>query len=127
MKFIIVCKVLLLVSQSLSSQWIGFKDVTQYSCLNDYYVLTKDINNDTYPDIITANVYTRNSNSFGISLNDGTGHFYNEVIYPIRTGYTVWDFADLNKDGLTDILTSYYWDNGIRVHMGNSLESFTEG
>ena len=113
--------------QSSIAQWSGFQNITQYPGTRNYYVLMKDINNDTYPDIITANVYTSNSNSFGIRINDRTGHFLDEVIIPIRSGYTVWDFADLDKDGLSDVLTSYYWDNGIRVYMGSSFESFNEG
>lgn len=127
-KFIFICNVLLLLTyQSSNAQWSGFHNINQYPSTKNYYVLTKDINNDTYPDIITANVFTSNSSSFGVSLNDGTGHFHKELIITIRSGYTVWDFADLDKDGLTDMLTSYYWDNGIRVYMGSSLESFTEG
>lgn len=117
----------LLTYQSSNAQWSGFQNINQYPNTRNYYILTKDINNDTYPDIITANVYTSNSNSFGIRINDGTGHFHNEVLIPIRSGYTVWDFADLDKDGWTDMLTSYYWDNGIRVYMGSSFESFAEG
>lgn len=128
MKFIFICKVLLLlICQSVIAQWAGFQNSTQYPSTSNYYVLAKDLNNDNYPDIITANVFTGNSNSFGISINDGTGHFQNEVLTPIRSGYTVWDFADLDKDGLSDMLTSYYWDNGIRIYMGTSFGSFKEG
>lgn len=94
-KFIFICIVLLfLISQASIAQWSGFQNITQYPSTRKSYVLMKDINNDTYPDIITANVYTGNSNSFGIRINDGTGHFQNEVIISIRSGYTVWDFAD---------------------------------
>ncbi len=128
MKFLFICKVLLLfIYQSSIAQWMGFPNITQYPNTRNNYILTKDINNDSYPDLITANVFTGNSDSFGIHINDGTGHFHNEVLIPIRSGYTVWDFADLDKDGLTDMLTSYYWDNGMRVYMGSSFESFTEG
>lgn len=109
------------------AQWQGFQAPSRYHTDRTSYILTKDINNDTYPDIITVDVFTTNANSFGISLNDGTGHFQPETLIPIRAGYTVWDFADLNNDGLTDILTSYYWDNGIRVYNGSALLSFTEG
>lgn len=128
MKLIVFVEVLLLLTcQSAMAQWKGFQNSTAYPSTRNYYLLTQDINNDTYPDIITANVFTGNSSSFGISVNDGTGHFHNEVLIPVRPGYTVWDFADLNDDGLTDMLTSYYWDNGIRVYMGQSLEKFKEG
>lgn len=128
MKILFICKVLLLlICHSTIAQWRGFQNITRYPVTRNYYVLLEDISNDTYPDIITANVYTSNSNSFGIRINDGTGHFQNEVLIPIRAGYTVWDFADLDKDGLTDMLTTYYWDNGIRVYMGSSLGNFTEG
>ena len=128
MKFIIVCGVLLLlISQTSVAQWVGFQNITQYPGTRNYYVLARDVNHDTFPDIITANAFTSNSGSFGISINDGTGHFHKEVLIPIRSGYTVWDFADLDKDGWTDMLTSYYWDNGIRVYRGNALLSFTEG
>ena len=127
-KFIFIYNVLfLLTHQSSIAQWIGFQNITQYPSTMNYYVLTKDINNDNYPDIITANVFTSNSNSFGIRINDGTGHLLDEVIIPIRSGYTVWDFADLDKDGWTDMLSSYYWENGIRVYMGSSVNSFAEG
>jgi hypothetical protein len=128
LKVIFTINLLLLLTCHLSlAQWNGFRNITHYPCTQNYYVLIKDVNNDNFPDIITANTFTRNSSSFDISINDGTGHFHRQIEIPIRSGYTVWDFADLDGDGYTDILTSYYWDNGIRIYQGNSYESFTEG
>ena len=112
---------------SSKAQWVGFLPPSNYHSTRNYYVLLKDINNDTYPDIITANVYTNGASNFGLRLNDKTGHFKNEELIPITAGYTVWDFADLNKDGITDILTSYYWDNGLRVYLGTGVTAFSEG
>ena len=114
-------------TQLAVAKWNGFGEPFHYSTTRNYYVLLKDINNDSFPDIVTANVYTQNADNFGIRLNDKTGHFQDEILIPVISGYTVWDFADLNNDGLTDFLTSYYWDNGIRIYMGSALTSFTHG
>ncbi|HEY4789220.1 MAG TPA: VCBS repeat-containing protein [Bacteroidales bacterium] len=109
------------------NNWTGFQPPFSLSNTGGDYVILRDINNDTYPDVITAYIFTRNANNFSIHLNDGTGHFLNEALIPIGNGYMVWDMADLTNDGWADILTSYYWDNGIRLYTGQGLTTFSEG
>ena len=86
-----------------------FKDVSRQAGIiedgNGLGIAVGDFNNDGYPDIYVDNDYIRNDLLW---LNNGNGTFTNVIASAVRhQSYSSMgaDAADLNNDGLTDIIT----------------------
>lgn len=86
-----------------------FKDVSRQAGIvedgNGLGVAVGDFNNDGYPDIYVDNDYIRNDLLW---LNNGNGTFTNVIASAVRhQSYSSMgaDAADINNDGLTDIIT----------------------
>jgi hypothetical protein len=84
-------------------------------------VFLADLNNDNYPDIITAN---EDSENLSVYLNSCDGFFGDEVIYP--AGDRVWDVtaADFDGDGYIDIAHPRTFDSLVVVMFNDGTGNF---
>ena len=105
-----------------------FKDVSRQAGIiedgNGLGVAIGDFNNDGFPDIYVDNDYIRNDLLW---LNNGDGTFTNVIASAMRhQSYSSMgvDAADLNNDGLTDIITlDMQPESGVRKKMMYSFLS----
>lgn len=84
---------------------------------NPRSVDTLDVNGDTHIDIITSN---QGSNDVSVFLGDGERNF-SEVLtgpYPVGDRPTSLFMADLNKDGIPDIITANENSDDVSVLLG---------
>src|SRR5438270_13952447 len=86
-----------------------FQDVSRKASIfedgNGLCVVVSDVNGDGYPDVYVANDYIRNDLLW---LNKGDWSFFNAIGSAMRhQSYSSMgtDAADLNNDGLPDIMT----------------------
>ncbi len=88
-------------------------------------VAVSDVNNDGYPDIYVGNDFFENDYLY---VNNGDGTF-REIISqdPSKLGHTTHfsmgnDIADINNDGLTDIISLDMLPNDLRTYKTSGLE-----
>ncbi len=86
-----------------------------------------DLNNDNYPDYIVEGHDTTVGVSLVVLLNDGTGGFGTEVLYPLNGAQTVamqgiLRVADFNLDGKPDVLIPYH--QKVDVFLGDGAGGF---
>ncbi|CAF0980985.1 unnamed protein product [Rotaria sordida] len=81
-----------------------------------YYVVTTDVNGDTYLDIIVAN---KDSDKFGVFLNTGNGTFIGQVTYSTGSASQAYFVAaaDLNGDTRVDIIVANRNANNVGVFL----------
>lgn len=100
----------------------GFRPQTTFPVgTKPLYVTTADLDGDNDMDIVVTN----NTGNFGVSvlLGDGHGRFAAQTKYrtgPQPDGGTTYGVAvaDVNGDGIPDIVASNYGDNSISVLLG---------
>ncbi|MFD1873758.1 IPT/TIG domain-containing protein [Hymenobacter bucti] len=83
-----------------------------------------DINNDGWPDLVTANGY---DNTVGVLLNSGTGTFAAPATtYPTGASSRPVNVAlgDVNSDGRLDIVTANLFNYTVGVLLGQSTGGF---
>ncbi len=93
--------------------------------LNPFDVVIGDVNNDGFPDMAIAN---QGGNSVTIRLNDGRGDFPTEAPgSPIAGlgGATSVKFADVNNDGLLDLIAPRNIGNEVFVRLNSGGGNFT--
>jgi hypothetical protein len=85
-------------------------------------VVTGDFNRDGYPDIATVDA----SNLLTIYLNTGSGTFVKKAGYTVsRIDIPVkYDTADLNNDGILDIVVVKEFDPAFNIWLGNGDGTF---
>jgi hypothetical protein len=88
-------------------------------------VVVADVNNDGLPDLVSVNTSTSTSNTVGVLLGTGAGTFGAVTYYSTGTnsgpqGVTV---ADVNNDGLPDLVTANNSSNTLGVLLGKSAAS----
>jgi hypothetical protein len=71
-----------------------------------------DVNNDSKPDIIVANI---NSNNVGVLLNTGNGTFTAQTTYSTGSGPYGMAVVDVNSDSKSDIIVTNYLSNDVSV------------
>ncbi len=86
---------------------------------NPVDILTVDLDNDDYSDLITANY---NANTLTVLRNDGAGHFTQVPGSPIPSGgfrpeYLV--AADFNEDGNSDVACVHYSSSSVTIFLGD--------
>ncbi|MCK6602767.1 MAG: FG-GAP-like repeat-containing protein [Bacteroidetes bacterium] len=85
-------------------------------------VLAKDVNNDHYIDLITANY---GLNNVAVFLNNGDGTFAAKVFYATGTHPFRITSSDLNGDGYYDLITANYETaNNVSVLLNNGDGTF---
>lgn len=82
-----------------------------------------DLNDDGYSDFFVPNEITNDCRVF---LNDGTGHYHNFSVYPIRNGArpSTNESADFNMDGHIDVAVGNSTGDSITVFLGDGTGSF---
>ena len=119
-------------------QWRGFVPPQYYpfnSCVINArlgtskcpnHILTKDIDNDGDLDIILDARLYQNQSTQGpktkqasIFINQGDGTFAPEILFKKKDQYSfVSDVADVNQDGIPDLVTHHFWKNGFSLYLG---------
>ncbi len=82
-----------------------------------------DVNGDGWNDIIGASYDGRNTDGFQVILNNGSGGFLTNSLYPAgQTTFSV-ALADVNDDGTLDVLTAdnYSMEVTVRFNPGNAI------
>ena len=82
-----------------------------------YIMRVSNLNNDTRPDLIVANLLTRNVDIF---LGNGDGTFQSQIV--VSTGADAYPtdvtVGDVNNDGRLDLVVSNYLSNTVGVFLG---------
>ena len=97
---------------------------------NPQSVVIADLDNDEKPDVILVNAIGESTNgSISVLLGKGDGSFQTPVQYPTSVGTTSLTVADLNADGIPDVVvanhdTSFVTTGGINVFLGKGDGTF---
>jgi FG-GAP-like repeat len=86
-------------------------------------VAEADLNGDQRPDLLVANLRD-GSGSISVLLGRGDGTFQDQIASSVGTGGAGAVSADLNDDGLVDIVTANQFSNDISVLLGNGDGTF---
>jgi hypothetical protein len=89
-----------------------------YASLGNVAVLLADLDGDARPEILTSGNQVDQLGVFSLLANRGDGTFAAERLLPSGFGERLEDAADLNGDGIPELLASAYWSNGIAVYHG---------
>ena len=120
--------ILCLAPPFASAQTVTFLPKVDYptqglnSGMLPYTVATGDLNNDTYPDIVSVNF---NSNNISIFINNGNGTFANAVTHRVGNTPRSLVIADLNGDNHLDVAVANSGTGIVSVCFGNSNGSGT--
>lgn len=85
------------------------------------YLLTKDINLDGEPDLISVNA---KGNSLSLLYGKGDGTFHNPRNIQVAAEPTMVTAGDVNRDGIPDLLTNARGKEMVIVLLGNGDGSF---
>jgi hypothetical protein len=88
-------------------------------------VVAGDVNHDGIPDIVVASVQSENVDTF---LSNGDGTFQPPIVFVFYNGYagmTQIALADMNQDGVPDVVGIYGFGQGFQVWLGSGLGSFS--
>ncbi len=121
---LIVCNSLL--SFTLLAQWKGFTTFSAYPVSDPVNLFhTKDITGDGMADVTI--LYSASHLKMGFLTGKDNGQFYAEQTFDKEENYFLSDMADLNGDGLVDMVISSYWANGFKIFLGKGTGQFSEG
>ena len=104
--------------------WAGFASPVGYPSIADQALLVRDLDGDGAPDIIASGNQVDEQAGFSLLRNRGDGTFASAVFVPSVFGEKVEDAADLDGDGIPDLLVSNYWANGIATYRGRGALAF---
>ncbi len=82
-----------------------------------------DLNGDGWKDIVGASFDGRNTDGFQVILNNGSGGFSSNSLYPAGQATFSVALADVNNDGTIDVLTgdNYSVQVTVRLNPGNGV------
>ena len=100
-------------------------ETTQYVTAAAQAVLVRDVDGDGDADIVASGNQVDQQPAFSLFANRGDGTFEPERMVPTRFGERIEDVADLDRDGLPDLLASNYWSNGITTYLGTGSLAFS--
>jgi hypothetical protein len=87
-----------------------------------FSIASADINGDTKPDLIVANLF---DNNVGVLLNNGSGSFAPAVLYPSGgAGPRIVASGDFNGDGRADLVVANQSSNNVGVLLNNGSGGF---
>jgi hypothetical protein len=107
--------------------WGGFHDPVRYATTADQVVLVRDLDGDGAPEIVVSGNHIDELSAFSLLANRRDGTFAPERLVASSFGERLEDVADLDGDGLPDLLVSNYWSNGIAVYRGIGALGFDGG
>jgi hypothetical protein len=109
------------------SGWAGYQAPVHYASAANKVVLVRDLDGDGRPEIIVSGNHVDELGAFSIFANRGNGTFIAERLVPTAFGEELQDIADLNHDGVPDVLASNFGANGIVIHLGKGALQFDGG
>src|SRR3954447_3598843 len=109
------------------SGWAGVRAPVRYASSADRILLLRDLDGDGAPEIIASGKHVDALAAFSILSNRGDGTFRAERLLARGFGEELQDVADLNHDGIADLLSSDYWSNGIAIYLGKGALDFDAG
>ena len=92
--------------------WAGFAAPVTYPSSADQVVL---VDGD---DLLASGNQVDEQAAFSSFANRGDGTFAPEALIATRFGERLQAVADLNGDGISDLVASDYWSSGIVIHLG---------
>jgi VCBS repeat protein len=107
--------------------WAGVRAPVHYASSADRIALVRDLDGDGKPEIIVSGNHADAIGALSLFSNRGDGTFAAERLLVRGFGEELQDIADLNHDGIPDLLTSDYWSNGIVVYLGKGALDFDGG
>jgi hypothetical protein len=107
--------------------WAGVRAPVRYASSAGRIVLVRDLDGDGKPEIIASGNHVDGIGALSLFLNRGDGTFAAEQLVARGVGEELQDIADLNHDGIPDLLTSDYWSNGIVIYLGKGALDFDGG
>jgi hypothetical protein len=107
--------------------WAGVRAPVRYASSADRAVLVRDLDGDGAPEVIASGNHVDELGALSILSNRGNGTFAAERLLTRGFGETLQDIADLNHDGLPDLLLSDFWSNGIVIYLGKGALQFDQG
>lgn len=99
----------------------------RYPVAADEVVLVADLDRDGALDVLTSGNQVDELSTFSVLRNLGNGSFENEQQIQSSFGERLEDVADLNGDGIADLVVSNYWQNGIAMYRGLGSLRFSSG
>jgi FG-GAP-like repeat len=109
---------------------LSFQSPTQIvtNVARNEQVAVADLNGDGIPDVVTTNYTATVFNSYtdvGVAVMLGNGNgTYAQQVYPVGTKPTAVALADLNGDGILDMVVSSKYNGDVVVLMGNGNGTF---
>jgi hypothetical protein len=107
--------------------WPGVRAPVRYASSAHRIVLVRDLDGDGKPEIIVSGNHVDGIGALSLFSNRGDGTFAAEQLVARGIGEELQDIADLNHDGIPDLLTSDYWSNGIVIYLGKGSLEFDGG
>ena len=104
-----------------------FLPPVRYAATADELLLVADLDGDGASEILTSGNQVDQRDVFSLFHNRGDGTFEAERHIPSRLGERLEDRADLNRDGIMDLVVADYWMNGIAIYRGLGSLQFDGG
>ena len=114
-------------ADTCTSGWAGVRELVRYASSAERIILVRDLDGDGTPEIIVSGNHVDALPAFSIFSNRGDGTFRPEQLLARGAGEELQDIADLNHDGIPDLLFSDYWANGIAIYLGKGALEFDAG
>jgi hypothetical protein len=126
MKSIFTLVAICTASVTTFSQWAGLSIQQEIPVEKRIYNLAVgQTNNDAFPDLITFPF--DEFSSVHVFRGDDSEAFSSPVVLQKQEQYRLLNAADIDHDGIDDLILSSYWGNGFRIYWGSANGEYEEG